>query len=103
MVQYISERIKIEFSLHRTRRFYARYLYDMGTQPGLIQKLMGYEKLGTSLLYVQSDAVNAFSALRSNTKKLDFTANGKSSTRNSEYILRPERKMSQNLKSRQLL
>ncbi len=87
----IAERAKISFSPHRARRFYARYLYDMGTQPELIQKLMGHEKLDTTLLYVQPDTVDAFSALRSNMKKLDFTANRKSSTGNPDCKLRPER------------
>jgi integrase/recombinase XerD len=87
----IAERAGIQFSPHRARRFYARYLYDMGTQPELIQKLMGHEKLDTTLLYVQPDAVDAFSALRKNMKKLDFTASQKGRKNNLVCNQRPER------------
>ena len=87
----IAERAGIQFSPHRARRFYARYLYDMGTQPELIQKLMGHEKLDTTLLYVQPDAVDAFSALRKNMKKLDFSASRIKGEHNLVGNQRPER------------
>ena len=90
-VYSIAERAGIEFSPHRARRFYARYLYDMGTQPELIQKLMGHEKLDTTLLYVQPDAVDAFSALRKNMKKLDFSASRIKRENNLVGNQRPER------------
>ena len=90
-VYSIAERAGIEFSPHRARRFYARYLYDMGTQPELIQKLMGHEKLDTTLLYVQPDAVDAFSALRKNMKRLDFSASKTRGEHNLVGNQRPER------------
>ena len=90
-VYAIAERAGIEFSPHRARRFYARYLYDMGTQPELIQKLMGHEKLDTTLLYVQPDTVDAFAALRKNMKKLDFTASRNGRKNNLVGNQRPER------------
>jgi len=73
----IAARAHVAFSPHQARRFYARYLYDMGTHPELIQQLMGHEKLDTTLVYIQPDAEDAFSALRKNMKRLDFTASTK--------------------------
>ena len=63
----------------------------MGIQPELIQKLMGHEKLDTTLLYVQPDAVDAFSALRKNMKKLDFAASKNGGKNNLVGNQRPER------------
>ncbi len=87
-VYRIARKAKISFSPHQARRFYARYLYDMGIKPELLQQLMGHEKLDTTLLYVQTDAQDAFSALRGNMKKLDFNESTIRANHNSVRMVR---------------
>ncbi len=72
IIDRISKRAGISFSPHRARRFYGRYLWENGLKPELIQQLLGHNSVGTTMIYIQPDAEDAFSEVRKYMKKLDF-------------------------------
>ena len=47
-------------------------LMSMGLKPELIQQLLGHNSVGTTMIYIQPDAEDAFSEVRKYMKKLDF-------------------------------
>ena len=51
---------------------YGRHLWENGLKPELIQQLLGHTSVGTTMIYIQPDAEDAFSEVSRNMKKLDF-------------------------------
>ncbi|QRF74772.1 putative tyrosine recombinase XerC-like protein [Thermoplasmatales archaeon] len=72
IIDRIAKRAGIPFSPHRARRFYGGYLWENGLKPELIQQLLGHESVGTTMIFIQADAEDAFSEVRKYMKKLDF-------------------------------
>ena len=72
VIDRIAKRAGIEFSPHRARRFYGRYLWENGLKPELIQQLLGHTSVGTTMIYIQPDAEDAFLEVSRNMKKLNF-------------------------------
>ena len=72
IIDRIAKRAGIGFSPHRARRFYGRYLWENGLKPELIQQLPGLNSVGTTMIYIQPDAEDAFLEVRKYMKKLDF-------------------------------
>ena len=68
VIDRIAKRAGIEFSPHRARRFYGRHLWENGLKPELIQQLLGHTSVGTTMIYIQPDAEDAFSEVSRNMK-----------------------------------
>ena len=90
-VYRIAKKAGIAFSPHRARRFYARYLWEKGVRPEIIQQLMGHSDLATTLLYTQIDQKDVFREMRESEKKLDFKGKREVGDHNSYSIVRPGR------------
>ena len=61
-----------DIAVQRSRRFYGSHLWDNDLKPELIQQLLGLTSVGTTMIYIQPDAEDAFSEVSRNMKKLDF-------------------------------
>ena len=61
-----------DLAVQKARRFYRRHLWDNDLKPELIQQLLGLTSVGTTMIYIQPDAEDAFSEVGRNMKKLDF-------------------------------
>ena len=59
-----------DLAVQRARRLYGRHLWENGLNPELTQQLL--RSVGTTMIYIQPDAKDAFSEVSRNMKKLDF-------------------------------
>ena len=96
VIDRIAKRAGSKFSPHRASRFYGRHLWENDLKTELIQQLLGHTSVGTTMIYIQPDAEDAFSEVSRNMKKLDFNGphgKGQKETvgRNLDYIVCSDR------------
>lgn len=65
----LARKAGIEFSTHRARRFFARKAKEEGLDVDDIRNLMGHTSADTTLVYIQSDQLDAIESMRKNARK----------------------------------
>ena len=71
-INRIARREETTFSSHRARRSFGRHLWDHNMKPELIQQILGHWDVGTTMIYVQPDIVDAFKETKRKVKELEF-------------------------------
>ena len=69
-IYQLSKHAGVHFSSHQARRFYARWLHDSDVKVEDIAVLMGHSSVEVTRRYMQLDATDVISKLRS--RELDF-------------------------------
>ncbi len=71
-INRIARREETTFSSHRARRFYGRHLWNHKMKPELIQQILGHRDVGTTMIFMQPDIVDAFEETKRKVKEPGF-------------------------------